>query len=70
MFHPLAIVLVLKTLIYFNLNNIGLQYLLTLITTIFISGMSYKYFESYFIKKKTKFSKILSGDNFKNLETK
>lgn len=66
MFHPLAIVIVLKSLMYFNLESSVLQYVFSIALTIIISGLSYKYFESYFIKKKAKFSKILSGENVKN----
>ncbi|CAL2103428.1 Peptidoglycan/LPS O-acetylase OafA/YrhL, contains acyltransferase and SGNH-hydrolase domains [Tenacibaculum sp. 190130A14a] len=65
MFHPLAIVIILKTLMFFNIENVVLQYVLSIGLTILISGFSYKFFESYFIKKKVKFSKVLSGDNVK-----
>lgn len=66
MFHPLAIVIVLKTLMYLKIENIFLQYFFSIGITIIISGFSYKFFESYFIKKKVKFSKVLSGENVKN----
>lgn len=63
MYHPLAIVLALKGLVYFNINSIVLQYLFSIAIAILIAGLSYQYFEKYFISKKTKYSKIISGDN-------
>jgi peptidoglycan/LPS O-acetylase OafA/YrhL len=68
MFHPLAIVITLKSLIFFNINNIIFQYVLSFALTVIISGISYKYFESYFLRKKTRFSKILSGENVKTFK--
>jgi len=65
MFHPLAIVISLNTLQYFNLNSFILQYILTIILSILIAGISYRFFESYFIKRKIRFSKVLSGDSVK-----
>lgn len=66
MFHSLAIVITLKGLNMFGITNTLLQYVVSILLTVIISGLSYKFFESYFIKKKVKFSKILSGDNVKN----
>lgn len=63
MYHPLAIVITLKTLAIFEIVNIGIQYISVILITIVIAGVSYRYFESYFIQKKLKFSKILSGEN-------
>ena len=63
MYHPLAIVITLKILAIFKIDNIVIQYLSVISITILIAGVSYRYFESYFIQKKLKFSKILSGDN-------
>ena len=63
MYHPLAIVLALKGLLYFNIQFIVLQYALSIAIAIVISGLSYRYFEKYFISKKIKYSKIISGDN-------
>ncbi len=67
MYHPLCIVISLKTLLFFDTRNIFLQYIFSIGLTIVISGLSYKYFESFFIRKKKKFTKILSGDNVKHL---
>ena len=41
---------------------INFFYPLSLFLTITIAGLSYKYFESYFLKKKKRFSSILSGN--------
>ncbi len=63
MYHPLAIVIILKILAVFEIANIGIQYASVILLTILIAGVSYKYFESFFIQKKIRFSRILSGDN-------
>ncbi|MBF4470294.1 acyltransferase family protein [Flavobacterium sp. HJJ] len=63
MYHPIAIVLTLKILETLRIVNFEIQYILIALVTIVIAGFSYKYFESYFIGKKIKFSKIISGDN-------
>lgn len=63
MYHPLGIVIALKTLIYFNISTVFMQYALSIGVTVLISWLSYEFFEKYFIKKKIKFSKVLSGDN-------
>ncbi|MBC5833320.1 acyltransferase [Flavobacterium sp. F372] len=65
MFHPIAIVLTLKILYNYNISNIFIQMFAAVATTIIISSISYKYFESYFIKKKNIFTKIISGDEAK-----
>ena len=62
MFHPIAIILVLKNLYKFNVSNIYVQVLLSVLVTVIISSISHKYFESYFIKKKSVFAKVISGD--------
>jgi len=43
------------------ITNLGI-YSLTILTTIFVSGLSYKYFEKPFIDLKTRFTTIKSGD--------
>ena len=63
MYHPIAIVLVLKIFDELKIVNVGIQYISIIFTTIVVAGFSYKYFERYFIDKKIKFSKIISGDN-------
>lgn len=63
MYHPLAIVISLKLLDSVGLNITIFQYILSLCVSIFFSGLSYHYYEKYFIKKKVLYSKVLSGDN-------
>lgn len=63
MYHPLGIVIALKLLMMANLNSMIFQYILSLSVTILLSAISYKYFEKYFVLKKIKYSKIVSGDN-------
>jgi peptidoglycan/LPS O-acetylase OafA/YrhL len=65
MYHPIAIVLALKILAAFGIVNIWIEYVSIIVVSIIIAGFSYKYFESYFIDKKLKFSKIITGDNAK-----
>ena len=63
MYHPLCIVLVLNTALFFKQTSDFILYPLSLLTVILVAGTSYKYFESYFLKFKQKFSIIISGDN-------
>jgi len=53
MFHAIAVVIAIKLSIYFNSNWI--IYPLTFSMTILVSHLSYKYFEGYFLRFKTKF---------------
>jgi peptidoglycan/LPS O-acetylase OafA/YrhL len=62
MYHGIAIVLVLKALSRLQIENVFIEYILILFFTILFSGLSFKYIESYFINKKTKFSIIESGN--------
>jgi peptidoglycan/LPS O-acetylase OafA/YrhL len=78
-YHLFAVVLVLKGLAAIvDLQSLPswLAYPLTLglilLLTTGISHLSYRYFESYFLKKKVRYSAVLSGDlvdrpdNFRN----
>jgi peptidoglycan/LPS O-acetylase OafA/YrhL len=62
MYHVLAIVISIKLLQSAGIENFILLYVLTLILTIFISSVSYYFFEHKFISLKSKFSKIVTGD--------
>lgn len=67
MYHCIAIVLSIRILDYFIAYN-TIQYntmlfVLTAIFTILFSDISYRFIESRFIGLKTKYSKIISGDN-------
>lgn len=63
MFHPLAIVCAIKICVALRLKSNWLLYPLTIITAIIFAAFSYHFYEEYFIKKKIKYSAIVSGDN-------
>ncbi len=66
MYHPIAIVLSIWICISINMTSNWLIYPLSLGISILIAGISYKYFESYFLKFKKRFSVIISGNKSKN----
>jgi len=61
MYHSIAIVLVLYISLSFDIHTNWVIYPFSLIFTIIISGLSYKYFESFFLQFKIRFSRVLSG---------
>jgi peptidoglycan/LPS O-acetylase OafA/YrhL len=65
MFHPLAIVCAIRLCQLFQFTDGYLLYPLAVIIAIAISAVSYRFFEKYFISKKTSYSAIVSGDNAK-----
>jgi peptidoglycan/LPS O-acetylase OafA/YrhL len=76
-YHLFAVVLVLKLLpIVLPLQewSTWISYPVTLglilLLTTGMSHLSYKYFESYFLRKKVRFSKVLSGDMVEEKEKK
>lgn len=62
-YHPIAIVLAIAIGSSIDLTSNWFLYPVTLVITIIISGLSYKYFESYFLRLKHRFSKIISGNS-------
>lgn len=65
MYHCIAIIITLKSLMYFHLvNNVSI-YAVTICLTILLSMLSYHFFEDKFIRLKSRFSNIISGDNAK-----
>ena len=58
MYHILMVVIVLKTLSYYNIQNVILENLLAVALTIVIASLSYKYLEERFIKIKERFAKV------------
>ena len=62
MYHPIGIVLALSIGLSFDIQTNWFIYPLSFIFTILIAGLSYKYFESFFLKFKVQFSKIQSGN--------
>ncbi len=65
MFHPLAIVCAVKLCLFVNYPRNILVYPLAISIAILIAAVSYAFFEKYFIRKKIKYSAIISGDNVK-----
>ena len=63
MYQAIAIVVTLKVLSLLNISNPFIQHICSIMITVIIAGISYRFYESYFINKKIKFSKIISGDN-------
>ncbi len=62
MYHPIAIVLALQTTIWLGSPSDAFLYPLTLALTVLLAGVSYKYYESYFLNFKTNYTSIKSGD--------
>ena len=62
MYHPVGIVLALFIGNYINLQTNWFIYPLSFALTIFLAVISYKYFETFFLKFKDKFSNVLSGN--------
>jgi peptidoglycan/LPS O-acetylase OafA/YrhL len=63
MYHILAIVMCIKLLMYLNLMSDWILIPLSLGVAILMASISYTYFESRFIRRKKKFSKVISGEN-------
>ncbi len=67
MYHNIMIVLVMKLMIMSGLFNVGslvgsvLLQVLTLVATIGVSAFSYEYFEKWFLRRKTKYTTVHSG---------
>lgn len=63
MYHPICIVLILNIILFFKQTSDWALYPLSLLTVILVAGTSYKYFESYFLKFKRKFTIVASGES-------
>jgi peptidoglycan/LPS O-acetylase OafA/YrhL len=68
MYHPIGIILALKLLMISGFITNWILYPLALGFTILFAGVSYKWYESYFLKFKPRFSKIISGADTKKAE--
>ena len=66
MYHTIGIVLALSICISIGFTSNWLIYPLSFALTIIIAGVSYKYFEAFFLKFKNKFSNIISGSATKD----
>ncbi len=62
MYHPIGIILAITMGTAISFTNNLLLYPLSLLLTIVIAGISYRYFESFFLKYKRKFSNVISGN--------
>ena len=62
MYHPIAIVLIVNLALWAGLARDLFIYPLSFVLAVLIAGLSYKYFESYFLKRKLNYSTIHSGD--------
>ena len=62
MYHPITIIFSLAICTYFNVVSNWVIYPLTLLLTILLAGLSYRYFEKFFLRYKQRFSKIVSGN--------
>ncbi len=66
MYHPIVIVLCIKIgMKYTNTINDFVLYPIVFLLVVLLSSLSYEFYEKRFIAKKTKYSKIISGDNAK-----
>lgn len=65
MYHPVGIVLALRIGLAINLSTNWFFYPLSLIITICLAGLSYKYYESFFLKFKNTFARVISGNEVK-----
>jgi peptidoglycan/LPS O-acetylase OafA/YrhL len=63
MYHLVAILICLKFLMHFNLVTNYYLYPTSILLTIIIASLSYFYIEKAFIKLKTKYSQIISGES-------
>lgn len=61
MFHPICIVAALHCSTYLGFDSNWFVYPLTLSVTIVMASLSFKYFESFFVKLKGRFSRITSS---------
>jgi peptidoglycan/LPS O-acetylase OafA/YrhL len=66
MYHPICIVLVLNMALFFKQVHDWVLYPLSLLSVILVAGVSYKYFEAYFLKFKRRFTIVPSGESVQN----
>ena len=66
MYHQIGLVITIKLLYSVNIQNAFIHYIAGTLMAILIASISYELIESRFIKRKVKYSKIMSGDNVKS----
>jgi peptidoglycan/LPS O-acetylase OafA/YrhL len=67
MYHPIVIVAVIKSLQYFGIITNYAIFPLVILLVVALSALSYEYFEKWFISLKSKYSKLVSGNEAKSL---
>lgn len=68
MYHPLIITICLKVFLHYHFVNNYAIYAAVILSTVLVAGLSYRFYESKFIKQKKRFSTVLSGDNTKEVK--
>lgn len=63
MYHPIAIVMAVQLALWIGLTRDVFIYPVSVILTVLLAGLSYKYFESSFLRFKLNYSTIRSGDD-------
>lgn len=63
MFHPVVIILGLNICMKLEWRSIWILYMVVIALSVGIAAISYHFYESYFIRKKIRYSKVISGDN-------
>lgn len=62
-YHYILIITVFRICQYFNINYNFIYYFLSILLTILVASLSYKFFEKRFIDKKVAYSDVISGEN-------
>jgi peptidoglycan/LPS O-acetylase OafA/YrhL len=70
MYHPIAIVLALQTSLWLASPMDALLYPLSLALTVILAGLSYRYFESAFLRFKSNYTSVSSGDEIQSRRDK
>lgn len=74
MYHNLVLTVVLKIIMMYNLADLGNAWvniafhIVALALTVVVSGVSYEYFEKWFLAAKTRYAKVQSGDKISSSE--
>lgn len=63
MYHPIAIVLGVQLAKWTGLLNNAFIYPVSIVLAVLLAGLSYKYFEAFFLKLKLNYSTIRTGDD-------
>lgn len=63
MYHPIAIVLAVHLAKWTGLLNNAFIYPASILMAILLAGLSYKYLESFFLRRKVNYSTVRSGDD-------